>query len=123
MKDWNHLQSCFYFIKILNEPNANNLLSYFVCISHFFQTLLDFCAKEFLWGILRFHFIIITFQHHRCFVGFYLPVKSLPQHNVGLRGWVGTKGSVLYNFWNVIVIILALVWLTDLKVNQTSTNA
>ena len=89
----------------------------------FFQTLLDFCAKEFLWGILRFHFIIITFQHHRCFVGFYLPVKSLPQHNVGLRGWVGTKGPILYNFWNVIVIILALVWLTDLKVNQTSTNA
>ena len=66
---------------------------HFVCISHSFQTLLDFCAKEFLWGILRFHFIIITFQRHRCFVGFYLPVKSLPQHNVGLRGWVGTRVS------------------------------
>ena len=52
---------------------------HFVCVSHSFQTLLDFCAKEFLWGILRFHFIIITFQRDCCFVGFYLPVKSLLQ--------------------------------------------
>ena len=80
----------------------------FVCVSHSFQTLLDFCAKKFLWGILRLHFIIITFQRHRCFVGFYLPVKSLPQHNVGLRGWVGTKGPMLYTLgpwflWNLVV--------------------
>ena len=62
----------------------------------------------FIWGIFRFHFIIITFQRHRCFVGFYLPVKSLPQHNVGLRGWVGTKGPMLYTLgpwflWNLVV--------------------